>query len=460
MIGKSRHLSLIPLAATFALLAAGCEQAPPPQFRLNMLQMASNEVSEPYQQEIANVLGAIFGTPDDPLAPPDSGLDEKKLKLAAGPAWSDNEGVSHGLYRLHCVHCHGISGDGRGPTARFVNPYPRDYRRGIFKFKSTYASAKPTNADLHRILFEGIPGTSMPSFSLLPENEVEALVEYVKYLALRGEMETRLTEFVASELGEEEAEDDEGNLITDADGNPKMVRPPLDPSQDADQATVITDTLAEVVALWQEANDQVVVPNDEQIPADDRSADEVAESVKLGRELFFGAKANCVKCHGPTALGDGQTTDFDDWAKAQHEFLLGIERDAASIARRENEDAPADESEEDRKERERLLEEERASLAERERVAATFYPIRNAIPRNLRKGIFRGGHRRIDVFWRIFSGVPGALMPGLGGASPGVEGTLSEADMWHIVDYVLSLQYEPISGPQEALPTNEGVISK
>ena len=29
----------------------------------------------------------------------------------------------------------------------------------------------------------------MPSFLLLPDNEIEALVEYVKYLAIRGESE-------------------------------------------------------------------------------------------------------------------------------------------------------------------------------------------------------------------------------------------------------------------------------
>jgi len=460
LIGRIRRVRHALAAASCSLLAIGCEQAPAPQFHLNMVQITSNDVSEPYQQEIADVLGAIFGTPDEPIAPRDSGLDAKKLKLAAGAAWSDKQGVSHGLYRLHCVHCHGISGDGRGPTARFLNPYPRDYRRGVFKFKSTYASARPTSADLHRVLYEGIPGTSMPSFSLLPENEVEALVEYVKYLAIRGEMETRLTEYVASELGEEEEEDEDGNIVTDADGNPKMVRPPFDPAQDADQAAAINDTLTEVISLWQEANDQVVVPDEEQIPADNRTAEEIAESVHQGRELFFGAKANCVKCHGPTALGDGQTTDFDDWAKAQHEFLLGIQRDEASITRREDEMGTRDETPEERAERERELAEARHSLAERKRVAATLFPIRNAIPRNLRKGIFRGGHRRIDLFWRIYSGVPGALMPGLGGASPGTEGTLSEADMWHIVDYVLSLQYEPISGPQEALPTNEGVIAR
>ena len=33
--------------------------------------------------------------------------------------------------------CHGSSGAGDGPTAAFLYPRPRDYRRGLFKFTST-----------------------------------------------------------------------------------------------------------------------------------------------------------------------------------------------------------------------------------------------------------------------------------------------------------------------------------
>ena len=114
--------------------------------------------------------------------------------MAAGPVWSDQAGGKHGLYRRHCAHCHGISGDGHGPTAAILNPYPRDYRPGVFKFKSTYTAAEPTDDDLHRCLHDGVPGTAMPSFALLPPDEVDALVEYVKYLSMRGQMETALGE--------------------------------------------------------------------------------------------------------------------------------------------------------------------------------------------------------------------------------------------------------------------------
>ena len=438
-----RYFALV-LAALPLLVAVGCEQADPPRFHPNMVKVVANETSESYQQEIANVLGGIFGTPDKPYAFPESGLDQLRLDLAAGPAWNDEEGVSHGLYRRHCVHCHGISGDGRGPTARFLNPYPRDYRQGIFKFKNTYNAAKPTDEDLHRVMWNGVPGTAMPSFSLLPNSEVEALVEYVKYLAIRGELEQRLIAYVYEELGEEEVEGEDGEVTIE--------RVALDPASNPEQAEIIKEELVTVLEGWQVAAENVVVPAEEAIPADDRMPEQLAESVAAGRELFYGTKANCFTCHGPTGLGDGQQTDFDNWTKEQNEFLTQTADMKKSIEDREN-------AEEISEEDEQALKRDRELLAQREAVKATFYDIRNAIPRNLRVGVYRGGRRRIDVFSRVHQGIAGTPMPAAGAAAPGGQGALTEAEIWNIVDYVLSLPYEATSNPQPALRINEEPIA-
>jgi mono/diheme cytochrome c family protein len=444
--------SLVGIVATALVAAVGCEQAPPPQFHLNEMRMVVNETSGDYQQEIADVLGAIFGTPDEPFAFPESGLNQTRLNLSAGPAYNDTEGVNHGLYRRHCVHCHGITGDGRGPTARFLNPYPRDYRSGVFKFKTTFRPAKPTDEDLHRIMMNGIPGSAMPSFSLLPNSEVESLVEYVKYLAIRGEMEQRLNQYVYDELADAEQVDDKGNPVLDASGAPvKGVR--LDPSANPSQQEAIKGFLSEIVAPWNEAKDQVISPAEDALPPDNRTKEEIDASVAKGRELFYGTKANCFSCHGPTALGDGQQNDYDDWTKEQKTFVDGIEQLKTSIAEREKQ---SDLSDDDKA----MLARDRQQVKDRQAVADTLYPLRNAIPRNLRKGIFRGGRRRIDLFSRVHQGIPGVPMPGVGGATAGAAGTLTDAEIWNIVDYVLSVPYEPASGPQPALPANVAEVTK
>jgi mono/diheme cytochrome c family protein len=422
-----------------ATLLLGCDAVDPPQFRMNMVEAVTYETGPEYQQEIANVLGALFGTPDEPFALPETGLDASKLRQSAGPSWSDETGYSFGLYRKHCVHCHGVTGDGRGPTAQFLNPYPRDYRPGVYKFKSTYNPAKPTDDDLHRVLVNGIPGTAMPSFALLPGSEVESLVEYVKYLSYRGQMETKLIEYVFNELGREEVEDEAGNEVLGEDGEPVMRRIPLDPAQDADQREAVLELLAEVLEGWSEANEQIIVPEEESIPADDRTPEEVFAAVQRGRELFYGVKANCIKCHGPTGLGDGQQDDHDNWQKAHKKFF----EETAKMAEKSELDAV-----------------EVALLDQREEVSQLLYPLRNAIPRNLRQGVYRGGRRRLDVFWRIYAGIAGAPMPASGPASPGAKGPLTEAEMWDIVDYVVALPYEPASQPQEVTPKYTEAISR
>ena len=85
-----------------------------------------------------------------------------------------------GIYDKKCSPCHGIEGDGNGGAAAFMNPRPRDFTSGMFKFRTTPTGELPLDEDLFSTITHGAQGTSMPAFSMLPENEVLALVSYVK----------------------------------------------------------------------------------------------------------------------------------------------------------------------------------------------------------------------------------------------------------------------------------------
>jgi cytochrome c oxidase cbb3-type subunit 2 len=88
-----------------------------------------------------------------------------------------------GIYGSACASCHGVAGDGLGPTARHMNPAPRDFTSGVFKFRSTPSGALPTDQDLFRTVSEGVPGTWMPAWEkLLSERQRWAVVEYLKTL--------------------------------------------------------------------------------------------------------------------------------------------------------------------------------------------------------------------------------------------------------------------------------------
>jgi len=86
------------------------------------------------------------------------------------------------VYELKCVGCHGDKGDGKGPAAELLVPKPRDFTSGIYKIRTT-AGKMPSDQDLFRTISEGMPGTSMPPWSVLPEKDRWNLVAYVKAFA-------------------------------------------------------------------------------------------------------------------------------------------------------------------------------------------------------------------------------------------------------------------------------------
>jgi mono/diheme cytochrome c family protein len=86
----------------------------------------------------------------------------------------------HFVYMKNCVFCHGKRGDGKGEMGLTVQPPPRDFGAGVFKYRSTPSGSLPTDEDLARTVREGIPDTAMPTFEKLPPRDVQAVIEYVK----------------------------------------------------------------------------------------------------------------------------------------------------------------------------------------------------------------------------------------------------------------------------------------
>jgi cytochrome c oxidase cbb3-type subunit I/II len=85
----------------------------------------------------------------------------------------------------YCISCHGVQGDGRGPTADWVDPRPRVLTSGIFKFRSTPSGSLPTDADILRTITNGLHTTFMPRWAPLTRIERSDLVQYVKSLSPR-----------------------------------------------------------------------------------------------------------------------------------------------------------------------------------------------------------------------------------------------------------------------------------
>ncbi len=89
------------------------------------------------------------------------------------------------LYQDHCTQCHGEDGDGNGVMADRLDPRPRDFRRGIYKIRTTMQGELPTDLDLFRIIGKGMPGTSMPAWGdHLSDDQIWQLAHYIKTFSI------------------------------------------------------------------------------------------------------------------------------------------------------------------------------------------------------------------------------------------------------------------------------------
>ena len=76
------------------------------------------------------------------------------------------------VYKHMCVFCHGHDGDGGGKAMAYLYPWPRDFRQGVFKYRTTPFGSIPQDKDIYRTISRGVPGTAMPAWKgALSEDE-------------------------------------------------------------------------------------------------------------------------------------------------------------------------------------------------------------------------------------------------------------------------------------------------
>lgn len=394
--------SILPLVA---LILVGCD-ARIEQFESNevyslSLARSRSAAMAAAKRDVAEVTTDLFGTPDDPRWPAEllasvdgqSLVDPERLAQAAGPVFSERDGRDGGLYRKHCVACHGLSGSGAGPTSQFQNPYPRDFRHGVFKWKSTQRAAKPTRDDLVRLLRSGIPGTAMPSFHLVRGDDLQSLIDYLIYLSVRGEVERRLMAVAVDDLGYEDAP---------PEASWRLVLKASESDATGGGREAVVEVINRVVAGWVDAERHRV-----DVPSPPALNDTAAR--ERGREIFHGTVANCAGCHGPSGDGQVETLDFDDWTK-EFSTQIGL--------------TPSDRE------------------AMRPMREAGALPPRPIYPRRLQAGVFRGGGDPETLFRRITQGIAGTPMPAVAWTSEPDGKGLTTEQIWDLVDYILSLHAE------------------
>lgn len=323
-----------------------------------------------------------------------SGMTDQKV--AAGDKVIMNAGsvlrFGHQLYMQHCLHCHGTTGDGKGPTAEYLWPRPRDFRHGIIKFTSTTAGTRPARDDFKRTLQHGIPGTYMPSFvPMLNDEKLDAVVEYVRFLSMRGEYERSLVAEVAVDYSQEMYEE----RLADDETREEIIEE-LTEFMEEDMVDIAMDASDDIVDDWEEAEDEILFPETPRIP-------DSIESRRKGRALYLSKALNCADCHGVACEGNGpQSLIFE-----KHPETGDLYPDPG--------------------------------------LHDVWHNVNQ--PRDLTRGIYRGGRRPIDLYRRLHAGIKGTRMPAFKNQP--------EEDLWHLVNYILSIPFEVDPGAPEKTTPDE-----
>lgn len=433
----------------------------------------------------------------------------KALAMAeAGPNGNVKIAGGYALWRKHCLHCHGVQGDGNGPTADFLVPHPRDLREGKFKFTSTPSQSKPTRADLHRTIKEGLHGSSMPSFdALMTEDEIQQVLDYTIFLSVRGEAEVKLIQ------------------------NAKQLAESLEAGQDVPAGKTldelfsdggfpsVAETIVQIGSDWTTAEAASGLPTVARTPPSD-------SSVIAGRNLFLnGQKLQCLGCHGVKADGTGASyidrDIYNDVVFREHTFhravtgrflkarnqklqaeghghghsaKAGEPADVAAYLKSSpvvvkylfnperwtkhpvaDGDAPFGlatgedvkafgefrkqlDSEEGAKalaakakELIPLIDDAEFQAFFRENITTLWVASHDEWgnplrPANLNLGVYRGGRRPLDIYLRIANGINGSKMPQHGSV-------LQPAEIWDLVNFVLALPSRPELLDVPAAPT-------
>ena len=84
------------------------------------------------------------------------------------------------VYSLYCVTCHGEKGDGQGPVGKTLNPAPRDFTAGDFKYGGS-------DQAIFEIITNGAAskgGSALmaPWGAVIPEPDRWALVKHIRSL--------------------------------------------------------------------------------------------------------------------------------------------------------------------------------------------------------------------------------------------------------------------------------------
>lgn len=107
--------------------------------------------------------------------------------LAPSVAFAADLEAGKEKYQMFCVTCHGETGKGDGPGAAGIEPSPRDFSEGEFKFDADGNGKPGEDADLEMVIAQGAAafgGSPLmtPWAGALTEDDIKNVVAVIRSL--------------------------------------------------------------------------------------------------------------------------------------------------------------------------------------------------------------------------------------------------------------------------------------
>jgi len=105
----------------------------------------------------------------------------------AGSAWAGGDAAAGKvLFEANCASCHGVSGKGDGPVGAALNPPPRDFTVGAFKFDPNGDGTPGEDADLVQVIKKGamaFGGSAlMAPWPTLTDAQINDIIAHIRTL--------------------------------------------------------------------------------------------------------------------------------------------------------------------------------------------------------------------------------------------------------------------------------------
>jgi len=135
---------------------------------------------------VAGLCALSFGTACEGGPPPFTGpLTLLRTGDAPLEVSADVLNIGQKLFNRYCASCHGYEGGGDGPSARSLDPKPRDFRAAQFLYSAAGEGSLPTDAELKSTIQNGVVKRGMPAWKGMNTVDLDALVSYIKTFSPR-----------------------------------------------------------------------------------------------------------------------------------------------------------------------------------------------------------------------------------------------------------------------------------